>query len=722
MGLTLQHAALADAERIATIHLAAFGDNSLLHAQFPTPASLSALHAILAAETRHAIEHAKQCKAILIVKDTGLQDDQTISFAKWDLPTDVKQVLHEKVTWPEDCQQQWLDRYHELAEAAKERVLGNSKCYRKCSSSRGFNLYFTFKITPNAGLTFVGTDPRHRGRGAGSMLTKWGLSAAEKVGKPVYLESTITACSLYRRLGFVPRDGFSLRLPENHLIREPNIYEEVCMVKLWHESKYDNWDSNLGVAHLTRDFASGVLPQTVVQAVYDRIDTYKKVQPSVWLHLEPIGEVMRAASALHTRFRDKNNRPPLWGVPFSVKDSIDVAGLPTTTGCPPLISIPTVSAPVFQRCIDAGALFIGKTNMEQLATGMTGCRSPYGTLHSTFSKSHIVGGSSSGSAVTVGQKLVAFSIGSDTAGSIRVPALFNGIVGFKPTKGTVSARGVSPASLHQDCVSFLTTSTGDAERVWNVCKGFDAGDVFAKLPWQTRPAMRSSQRLQFRFGIPPEHALEVCSLAYRREFDSVVRAIEKSGGKFLELDWTPFEAANDLLYNSTFVLERLTMFPDGWLERNKQLLHPVTRQVLEGIAARQSTSTAVDVFKDLHKQAEYKRAVENILTVNENIEEGVDEITLMIVPTAPFHPTIDEVDEDPVAINGKLGAFAHFANVLDLVGLATPCGRYRTGEVVDGKAVELPFGVTILAGVGLDAQVFKVVREFLRDVVGESKV
>lgn len=164
------------------------------------------------------------------------------------------------------------------------------------------------------------------------------------------------------------------------------------------------------------DYDAGISPSMVVQAIYERIEAYKAVQPSVWIHLRPRQEVMRAATELSTCWPDPESRPPLWGIPFSVKDSIDIAGIPTTGACPPLAFTPSTSATVYQRCIDAGALFIGKTNMEQLATGMTGCRSPFGTLHSTFSKSYVVGGSSSGSAVTVSEDLVSFSLGSDTAG------------------------------------------------------------------------------------------------------------------------------------------------------------------------------------------------------------------------------------------------------------------------------------------------------------------
>lgn len=479
-----------------------------------------------------------------------------------------------------------------------------------------------------------------------------------------------------------------------------------------------DWDSGLNISSLLEDYQVGVNPQQVVRAIYDRIEAYQDVQPSLWIHLQPQDVVLRAANDICTRWPNELERPPLWGIPFSVKDNIDIAGIPTTIGCPALAYTPTESAPVYQRCIDAGGIFIGKTNMEQLATGMTGCRSPVGTLHSTFSELHIVGGSSSGSAVSVSEGLASFSLGSDTAGSIRVPALFNGLVGFKPTKGTVSARGVFPACLHQDCVSILALSTEDAAKVWSVCKGFDKEDNFAKrhLAASLGPVQSSrvSRPLTFRFGVPPDSALDVCSPIYRQQFTQVVKALQGAGGKLVNLDWTPFEAANRLLYDSSFVLERLTILPDGWLDENKELLHPVTQQVFEGILARQTKTSAVDVFRDLHTQAEYKRAVEKILGFGGEDDKG--ELTVMVVPTTPFHPTIEEVGRDPVAINGRLGIFAHFANVLDLTGVAVPCGIYeieRNGE----RPQTLPFGVTILAGCELDEELLCVVKN-VEEVLG----
>lgn len=478
----------------------------------------------------------------------------------------------------------------------------------------------------------------------------------------------------------------------------------------------DRWDSSLSITSLHADYEAGITPTSVIHAIYERIEAYKDVQSSLWIHIQPQDSVLEAAKALESRWPDPNYRPPLFGIPFSVKDNIDVAGIPTTTALPALAYTPEVSASVYQHCIGAGALFIGKTNMEQLATGMTGCRSPYGILHSTWSKEHVVGGSSSGSAVSVSAGLVSFSLGSDTAGSIRVPALFNGIVGFKPTKGTVSARGVVPACKHQDTVGFLALNVEDAESVWRVCKGFDKEDSFSRRDFSFR--LSDENRLKVRFGVPPREALESCSPEYRKAFARAVQVIQGGQRKLVDLDWEPFAAANELLYNGSFVLERLTILPEGWFEKNKQLLHPVTRQVFEGAVAR--NCTAIDVFRDLHKQAEYKRIVEDILTFEEGENENV--LTAMIVPTTPFHPRIEEVEKDPIGSGGKLGTFSHFANILDLVGIALPAGSYSVQGGEDRKS-KLPFGVTILAKAGMEDELIRLTKDLegvFQDMDGEE--
>lgn len=569
-------------------------------------------------------------------------------------------------------------------------------------------------------------------------MSEWGLSKAKADNVPVYLESTTAASSLYRRLGFVALDGLSMTLPGQGPDGGPNIYEEVSMLRTWDEDNdVERWDSSLNVQSLVDDYEAGIKPQHVIQAIYDRIEAYKEVQPSLWIHLQPIGKVMRAANELHTRWPDVDMRPPLWGIPFSVKDNIDVAGIPTTNSLPALAFTPKESASTYQKCIDAGALFIGKTNMEQLATGMTGCRSPYGTLHSTFSKVHAVGGSSSGSAVSVSANLVSFSLGSDTAGSIRLPAVFNGIVGFKPTKGTVSARGVFPACQHQDTIGFHVSSVADAKTVWEVCEGFDNDDFFSKRPSAPREpimhgeppksARKSGCYLAPLIATPPPSALEACSPPYLKRFNQVIDALESFHygtyvtGRRVNLGWTPFATASSLLYEKSFVLERLTILPEGWFETNKQLMHPVTRQVFESALARKTS--AIDVFRDLHTQAECKRIVENMMTYEHNQDTNAYKLTVMVVPTAPFHPTIEEVEKNPIAVGSKLGEFAHFANVLDLCAVAVPCGTYEVDEVDEvGQKIRLPFGVTILAGHELDEQLLDIagtVENMLRDV-GEN--
>ena len=357
------------------------------------------------------------------------------------------------------------------------------------------------------------------------------------------------------------------------------------------------WDGDLSISSLTAAYHQGLSPVTVISIIFDRIEAYSKIQPSVWIHLNDQDTVLATAKLLEENYPNRDNLPPLYGIPFSIKDNIDIASLPTTTACPPLTRHAVKSAPVYSSLLSAGALFIGKTNLEQFATGMTGCRSPYGTLHSTFHPSYIVGGSSSGSCVSVGAQLVSFSIGSDTAGSGRLPAVFNGVVGWKPTKGTVSCVGITPACQSQDCVAVLASMVRDVKEVWEVIRGFDPDDVYAKpMPLPLYPSTPET----FRFGIPPSEALAVCSPPYRRMFDRAVTCMQSMGWTIQPFDWSPFEKAGKLLYEGTFVAERLAGLPEGWLETNAEALHPVIRTIFEGAAKRKST--AVDAFRDIHAQ------------------------------------------------------------------------------------------------------------------------
>ena len=365
------------------------------------------------------------------------------------------------------------------------------------------------------------------------------------------------------------------------------------------------WNGDLRIDALAASYRTGLSPVKVMDELYDRILAYEKVDPAVWIHLLSREHILAAAEDLGRRFPDRRDLPPLFGIPFSVKDSIDVAGVPTTTACPPLASTPTASAVVFQKVYDQGAVFMGKANLDQLATGLTGCRSPYGIPRSVFSKEHISGGSSSGSAVSVGAKLVSFSLATDTAGSGRVPALFNGVVGFKPTRGTVSFQGVTPACLSLDCCSFVAQSVEDVRQVWQVCEGYDSRDRYAKsTPANSRHVDSiGAQASAFKFGIPPSEALAACSVAYRRLFNDAVQTLQSIGGQLVETDWTPFEKAGRLLYDGTFVSERLASLPDGWLENNRRHLEPVIVEIFEKVVQR--NSTAVQAYRDLQAKALY---------------------------------------------------------------------------------------------------------------------
>jgi allophanate hydrolase len=485
------------------------------------------------------------------------------------------------------------------------------------------------------------------------------------------------------------------------------------------------WDGDLQIPKLQASYRSGVSVVSVIETIYAKIEAYEKVNPGGWIYLIPKETALAAAQDLMTRYPDKTALPPLFGVPYSLKDSIDVAGLTTTTACPPLAHVATADAPIHPLVLEQGAIFLGKVNLDQLATGLSGQRSPYGAQSSVFHPSFISGGSSSGSAVVVGAKLCSFSLATDTAGSGRVPSMFNGVIGFKPTRGTVPFVNITPACLSLDCVAIIAQTVADARTVWQAVEVFDPRDPYAK-PLSTRYRLRhvnsiGPQTTKFRFGIPPPEALAVCSAPYRRMFLETVTKLQKMGGALQEVDWEPFRAAGNLLYDGSFVCERLASLPtmpgsDGsapaeWLERNKPQLHPVIVDIFAAVLAR--NAGPADVYRDLQAQALYTSQVKNNVFTAE--ARGVD---VMIVPTAPTHFTFEEIRADPIKKNSILGTFTHSGNVLDLCGIACPAGTFDAGELVEGEKGTLPFGVTFLGGSGTDAEVLEIAirfDEFMRE-------
>ena len=363
------------------------------------------------------------------------------------------------------------------------------------------------------------------------------------------------------------------------------------------------WDGKLDITSLQKAYASGVSPMTVAETVYDRIEKYQKVDPAVWIKMESKDNVM--AAALKLASMDRSRLPALFGVPFSVKDSIDVQGVETTVACPPLAFVATASARCYEKVVEAGALYFGKVNLDQYATGLSGCRSPFGITHSTFSTDHISGGSSNGSAVSVGADLVSFSLATDTAGSGRVPSAFNGVVGYKPTRGLISFENITPACLSLDCVAIISQKVDDARTVFNVCEEFDGHDRYARdsFPAERHVNSLGSQRTSFKFGIPPPEVLEICSSRYRTLFNQTVQRLQAMGGTLTPIDWTPFQKAGDLLYEGSFVLERLASLPNDFIEKNREHLHPVIVELFDQAMAR--NTSAVQAYRDLQAKALY---------------------------------------------------------------------------------------------------------------------
>ncbi len=388
-----------------------------------------------------------------------------------------------------------------------------------------------------------------------------------------------------------------------------------------------------------------------------------------WITRLSLPQMLGYAASLQERVIDDL---PLYGIPFAIKDNIDLADVATTAGCAEYAYVPAHSAAVVQRLLDAGAIPVGKTNLDQFATGLVGTRSPYGACRNSVDPRYISGGSSSGSAVAVALGLASFALGTDTAGSGRIPAGFNNLVGLKPSLGRLSTAGVVPACRSLDCVSILSMNCEDAARVLAVAEGFDARDAYS------RPVDNVALR-GFRVGVPQTSQLEFCGdREYERLFRAAAARVEELGGSLIEIDAAPFFDAARLLYGGPWIAERYAALAP-FMESNAAAMYPVTRDiVLSG--ARPS---AVDAFR-----AQYK--LKALIRTAEQIWNGVD---LLLMPTAPTIFKIEAVADDPVRLNTALGTYTNFVNLMDLAAIAVPAGFRHDG---------MPFGVTLIAPRGTD--------------------
>ncbi|OAN43027.1 allophanate hydrolase [Paramagnetospirillum marisnigri] len=426
---------------------------------------------------------------------------------------------------------------------------------------------------------------------------------------------------------------------------------------------------SLDIATLSAAYASGRLrPTQVVDLVLRRLE--QAGDDKVWIHRPPAAALRRRAVDLEALSPDQRAGLPLFGIPFAVKDNIDVAGQPTTAACPDFAYEAKAHAGVVARLLAAGAILVGKTNMDQFATGLVGVRSPYGVARNPFDPEVIPGGSSSGSAVAVAAGMVSFSLGTDTAGSGRVPAGFNNIVGLKPTKGLIGTSGVVPACRSLDCVSVFGLTVEDCMHVLKVAAGADPADPFSRVapPMATAPAkgrrmgIPAPDQLRF-FGDGPAKAL------YR---DAVDRARDL-GWTVEEIDFTPFAEAAELLYSGPWVAERTAAVGD-FIAAHPESALEVTRKIIMGGAGR----SAVEAFRATYRLEELRQRA----------QAQWQRMDLLLLPTSGTIYRIDEVMADPIATNTNLGAYTNFVNLLDLCAVAVPAGFRPDG---------LPFGVTVMA-------------------------
>jgi allophanate hydrolase len=411
-------------------------------------------------------------------------------------------------------------------------------------------------------------------------------------------------------------------------------------------------------------YASGATtPEEVAIEAMRRAEDLR--YPHVWIECLDPERVIAFARALPL-----DRALPLYGVPFAIKDNIDLAGIPTTVGCPDFTYIPTASATIVERLIAAGAIPIGKTNLDQFATGLTGTRSPYGAPECVFNHEFISGGSSSGSAVAVAAGMVTFALGTDTAGSGRVPAAFNHIVGHKPTRGLCSCRGVFPACRSLDCPTIFTLSCYDAAAVLEVISAPDNADAFSR-PSPAEPAAFPDQ---FKFGVLRASQREFFGdTAAAALYEASINRLAECGGEPVEFDYGPFASAAALLYSGPWVAERRWAI-GNFFDTQASSIHPVVRQVISA-AAKYDAGAA---FEAQYRLAGFAQAT----------RETWAAVDLLLLPTTGTIYRRDEILDDPIQLNSNLGWYTNFVNLLDLSAIALPGGFRDNG---------LPFGVTLMA-------------------------
>ena len=431
----------------------------------------------------------------------------------------------------------------------------------------------------------------------------------------------------------------------------------------------------MGIAALLAGYRDGTQkPGEVVARAYERA---RSAAGPAWISLTEWSDV----KSWLTQLRAASDELPLYGVPFAIKDNIDLAGTPTTAACPAFAYTPYRSAFVVQRLIAAGAIPIGKTNMDQFATGLTGTRTPYGACASVADPRYISGGSSSGSAVVVADGTVPFALGTDTAGSGRVPAAFNAIVGLKPSLGRIGTSGIVPACRSLDCVSLMTTDVADAARVLAVAGGRDPADPYSRATPTAgagaAPAVPGAAGA--RLAVPQADGLTFGGDAQAAvAWQHALRRAAALGWELTEIDFAPFAETAALLYGGPWVAERYAAV-GSFIAAHPEAVDPAVREII--MAGRDID--AVQAFRAAHR-------VRELALQSAGVWQQAD---ALLLPTAPTLFTAAEIAEEPFARNTLLGTYTNFVNLLDLCAIAVPAGGHADG---------LPFGVSLIAPAGAE--------------------
>jgi allophanate hydrolase len=422
----------------------------------------------------------------------------------------------------------------------------------------------------------------------------------------------------------------------------------------------------------------------VAEAALERIDAYDAVQPQTWISRPSSEAVLAQADAVDRRIA-AGETLPLAGATFAVKDNLDVLGFDTTAACPAFAYAPKESAEVVERLLAAGAIVMGKTNLDQFATGLVGTRSPHGAPGCVHNRAYVSGGSSSGSAVAVAAGLVSFALGTDTAGSGRVPAAFNGLVGLKPTKGRWSTRGLVPACRSLDCVTVFAGAVADAALVDSVVATFDPRDPYSRRA----PEAVSGFGAHFRFGVPkPAQRQFFGDVESAALFGGAIQQLAAAGGTPVEVDIAPLLEAAKLLYSGPWVAER-TAAVEGLLKANPGAIHPVVRAILLGGVG----VTGVETFRGLYALQDFARSAEALW----------DAADVLLLPTAATIYRIDEVLAEPVALNSNLGLYTNFVNLLDMSAVAVPAGW---------RANHTGFGVSLVGPAWADRELLALAERY----------